>query len=111
MAAGSNPADPPATEILFRGKGRNNQMVGDTSAWVGEMPQYARRIEARAVGSVTTFYKAWAPFGSAEGDAVWMVQRLVLDETVNLDVTDGIAGGVAGEFGFTWTGRAGHTYS
>jgi len=101
---------PPATEILLRGKDMNNQMVGETSAWVGEMPQYARRIEIRTVGDVTTIYKAWAPYGSAEGSAVWMVQRIVLDSSTELDVDDGLAGGVAGAFGFTWTGRAGHSY-
>jgi hypothetical protein len=102
---------PPATEILIRGKDLNNQMVGEASAWVGEMPQYARRIEGRTVGDVTTFYKAWAPYGSAEGAAVWMVQRVVLDTNTELDVDDGLAGGKAGEFTFTWAGRAAHSYS
>lgn len=103
---------PPATEILLRGKDLNNQMVGEASAWVGEMPQYARRIESVTVGQTTTFYKAWAPYGSAEGDSVWMVQRIVLTQSgQDLDLIDGLAGGEAGVFAFTWTGRAGHTYS
>ncbi len=101
---------PPSTEILLRGKDLNNQMVGEASAWVGEMPQYARRIEIRTVGDVTTIYKGWARYGSAEGDSVWMVQRLVLDSSTELDVDDGLAGSVAGVFEFSWTGRAGHTY-
>jgi hypothetical protein len=100
------------TEILIRGKDLNNQFVGKASAWVGEMPQYARRIEGRTVANDTTYYKAWAPYGSAEGDPVWMVQRVVLTKTgKDLDVTDGLAGGEAGKFNFSWTGRAGHTYS
>ena len=102
---------PPATEILQRGKDLNNQMVGETSAWVGEMPQYAKRVEIRTVAGVSTIYKAWAPYGSAEASSVWMVQRIVLDGTTELDVTDGLAGGEAGQFAYSWTGRAGHSYS
>lgn len=102
---------PPATEILVRGKDLNNQMVGSTSAWVAEMPQYARRIETRTVLAVTTIYKAWAPLGSAEDAEVWMVQQIVLDEASGLDLTDGIAGGDAGQFAFTWDDRASHSYS
>lgn len=107
----TNPASPPATGVLIRGKDRNNWVTGESSAWVGEMPQYARRIEGRTVGSITTYYKAWAPLGSAEGDSVWMVQQIILDKTVELDVSDGLAGGIPGDFRFSWTGRAGHTYS
>jgi len=103
--------NPPATEILIRGKNLNNQMVGETSAWVSEMPQYARRIEKRTVGTTSTIYKAWAPYGSAEASSVWMVQQIVLDMSTELDCTDGLAGGEAGQFNYSWTGRAGHTYS
>ena len=111
MTRDTSLASPPATQVLIRGKARNNQVVGETSAWVGEMPQYARRIEGRTVGLVTMFYKAWAPVGSAEGDSVWMVQRVVLDQSTELDVSDGLAGGIPGDFRYSWTGRAGHTYS
>jgi hypothetical protein len=76
-----------------------------------EMPQYARRIEKRTVGSITTIYKAWAPLGSAEAADVWMVQKIVIDETVELDVTDGIAGGEAGDFAYNWIDRGAHVYS
>jgi hypothetical protein len=99
------------TEILLRGKDINDQLVGEASAWINEMPQYARRIEIRTVGDITTIYKAWALYGSGEGDAVWMIQQIILDATTELDVTDGLAGGKAAVFTFTWTGRAGHTYS
>jgi hypothetical protein len=102
---------PPATEILLRGKNLNNQMVGETSAWIAEMPQYVRRIERTTVGAVQTLYIAWAPYGTAAGAAGWMVQKLVIDKTTDLDITAEIAGGEAGQFAFTWTGRAGHAYS
>lgn len=102
-----------AADILIQGRDPVLQLAGPGAAWVNELPVYARRIEANTVGSITTFFKGWAPYGSAEGSAVWMVQRIVLDQTTELDLTDGIAGGVPGEasFAFTWTGRAGHTYS
>jgi hypothetical protein len=40
-----------------------------------------------------------------------MIRKLVIDKTTDLDITDEIAGGEAGQFTFTWTGRAGHAYS
>ena len=40
-----------------------------------------------------------------------MVARLILNETLGLDLDDGLAGGAAGVFGFSWTDRASHTYS
>lgn len=92
-------------------QGLDQASVGPVSSWVGEMPQYARRVESRTVGQVTTIYKGWAPYGSAEGDSVWMIQRTVIDETVELDVSDGLAGGEAGDFAYSWTQRASHTYS
>lgn len=108
----TNPASPPATGVLIRGKDRNNWVTGESSAWVGEMPQYARRIEKRVSGTVSTFYKAWAPLGSAEGDPVWMVQQIILTKSgTDLDVSDGLAGGIPGDFRYSWTGRAGHTYT
>ena len=98
-------------DFLHRGMNGANQMAGEVSAWVGEMPQYGGRTESRTVGLVTTIYKAWAPYGSATNAPVWMVQRIVIDETLGLDMTDELAGGVAGAFGFTWDDRATHTYS
>lgn len=91
--------------------GLDQASVGPVGAWVNELPQYARRIESRTVGNITTIYKGWALYGAAEADSVWMIQRIVIDESVDLDLTDGLAGGEAGEFGFSWTGRAGHSYS
>jgi len=99
------------TDLLIAGKDAAHQLAGQGSAWVQDMGVYARRIEIRTVGAITTIYKGWAPYGSAEAAAVWMIARLILDATTELDVTDGIAGGVSNTFSFTWTGRAGHAYS
>ena len=91
--------------------GIDQASVGPVGAWVNELPQYARRVESRTVGQVTTIYKGWAAYGTAESADAWMIQRTVIDESVELDVTDGLAGGVAGDFNYSWTGRAGHTYT
>jgi hypothetical protein len=99
------------SEILIRGFDLNNQLVGPGGAWVSEMPQYARRIELRTVGSVTTIYKAWALYGTAESANAWLVVRLILDETSGLDVDEGVAGGSADTFAFSWDARASHSYS
>lgn len=100
-------------DFIQRGHlGVDNASVGPVSQWTGEMPQYARRIEKITVGQTTTLYKAWALYGSAESADAWMIQRIVYTRIADdLDLTDGLAGGVAGEFGFSWTGRAGHAYS
>lgn len=100
-----------AANILRTGKDDFHQLTGHASAWVGEMPQYARRIELREVGDVTTIYKAWAEFGTSESADDWMIVKIVLDGTTGLDVTEGMAGGDVNLFNFAWTGRAGHTYS
>ncbi len=98
-------------ETLIAGRDRVRQLAGEASAWVGEMPQYARRVEIRTVGAITTIYKGWADYGSSEGVAVWMISRIILDSTTELDVDEGIAGGSVNLFTFTWDGRAGHSYS
>ncbi len=101
-----------SADILVQGKAVR-QLAGDASAWVDEMPQYAKRIELRTVGQVTTIYKAWAAYGTAESAASWMIVKITLDETSGLDVTEGLAGGVAGidAFAYSWDNRASHTYS
>lgn len=98
-------------KILLSGRDEAVQLAGEASAWVGEMPQYARRVEIRTVGAVTTIYKGWADYGSAESVAAWMISKITLDTTTELDVVDGIAGGSVNLFTFTWDGRAGHSYS
>lgn len=98
-------------KTLIAGRDRVRQLAGEASAWVGEMPQYARRVEIRTVGAITTIYKGWADYGSAENATVWMISRIVLDSTTELDVDEGIAGGSVNLFTFTWDGRAGHSYS
>ena len=90
-------------------------MVGPAAAWVEMMPQYTKRIEGRTVGNVTTFYKGWALPGTAESAATWLIERILLDVTTELDVTNELAGGNPADgddpFRFTWDGRAGHAYS
>lgn len=98
-------------ETLIAGRDRVRQLAGEASAWVGEMPQYARRIELLTVGSITTIYKGWADYGSSNSDQAWMIVQLILDQSVELDMTEGIAGGKVNLFTFTWDGRAGHSYS
>lgn len=100
-----------SASILIAGNTPGKQLVGEASAWVQEMPQYAKRIEGLTVGDVTTYYKAWAPYGTAEGDPDWMIVRLVLDVGTELEVTEGIAGGAVNLFNYSWAGRAGHAYS
>ena len=104
-----------SSRILHRGKDSYDQMVGPASAWVESMPQYTKRIEGRTVGNVTTYYKGWALPGTAEATAEWMVERILLDVTTELDVTNELAGGNPAQgddpFRFSWSGRAGHAYS
>ena len=92
-------------------KGIDQASVGPMSQWVDTMPQYARRLELREVGAVTTIYKAWAAYGTAESSDGWLIVRLILDETNGLDLDEGIAGGAAGDFSYSWTNRASHSYS
>ncbi len=98
-------------KILQSGRDEAVQLAGEASAWVGEMPQYARRVEIRTVGAITTIYKAWANYGSLENAQAWMIVKFTLDTTTELDVIEGIAGGSVNLFDFTWDGRAGHSYS
>lgn len=97
------------TGILQRGQDLDNQYAGKGSGWVQDMGVYARRIELIEVGVVTTIYKAWAEYGSAESAAVWRMQRLVLDETVGFTLEDGQAG--EGEFNQIWDDRVSLSYS
>ena len=98
-------------KVLISGRDEFRQLAGEASAWVGEMPQYAKRTELRTVGAVTTIYKGWADYGSAESTAAWMIVKIVLDETTGLDAEEGVAGGAVNLFTFTWTDRDTHTYS
>ncbi len=100
-----------AANILHTGKDDFHQLTGHASAWVGEMPQYAKRVELRTVGAITTIYKGWAEYGVAESALSWMIVKVTLDETTGLDVEEGIAGGDVNLFSYDWTGRAGHTYT
>jgi len=100
-----------SAKILIDGRDESVQLAGEASAWVGEMPQYAKRVEIRTVGSITTIYKAWADYGSTEAAQSWMIVKITLDTTTELDVVEGIAGGSVNLFIFTWTGRAAHSYS
>lgn len=99
------------TDILIEGRYGANQLAGDGSAWISDIPCYQRLIERTTVGAVQTIYVGWAEYGTAQAAAAWMIRKLVIDKTTDLDITDEIAGGVAGQFTFTWTGRAGHAYS
>lgn len=98
-------------KTLISGREDFVQLAGHGSAWVGEMPQYAKRTEIRTVGTVTTIYKGWAEYDSAESDPAWMIVKITLDELFGLDVVEGIAGGEVNLFSFTWAGRVGHTYT
>ena len=104
-----------SSRILVKGKDSFDQMVGPASAWIEAMPQYTKRIELRVVGVITTIYKGWALPGTLEATGQWLIEKIVLDETVGLDMTDELAGGNPAEgedpFKFTWTGRAAHSYS
>lgn len=98
-------------KVLISGRDEFMQLAGKGSAWIGEMPQYAKRTELRTAGTVTTIYKGWADYGSAESASVWMIVKITLDEVSGLDVVEGIAGGEVNLFTFTWDGRVGHTYT
>lgn len=102
---------PDPSNLLHQGRTPYHQNAGKGSAWVQEMGVYAKRVEIRTVGDVTTIYKAWAEYGTLESAADWMIVQVILDASVELDVTEGIAGGVINEFTFAWTGRAGFAYS
>lgn len=99
------------TDVLIDGRYGSKQLAGNGSAWINDMPCYQRIIERSTVGAVQTIYVGWSEFGTAEGAAAWMIRKLVIDKTTDLDITDEIAGGEAGQFTFTWTGRVGHAYS
>lgn len=98
-------------KVLISGREEFQQLAGKGAAWVGEMPQYAKRVEIRTVGAVTTIYKGWADYGTAESAEDWMIVKLTLDDTSGLDVVEGIAGGAVNLFSYAWTARAGHTYT
>lgn len=103
------------SEILIRGKEGFNQLTGRHAAWVNLMAgSYQRRVEGRTVGSVTTYYFGWALPGVAEAATEWMVVRLILDVTTELDVSEQVAAAPfetdEDPFQVSWTGRAGHTY-
>ena len=104
-----------SSRILVRGKDSYDQMVGPASAWVDLMPQYKKLTELRIVGAITTIYKGWALYGTAEATAEWMIEEIIIDETIGLDGSNKLAGGNPAQgddpFKFTWDGRAGHTYS
>jgi len=87
------------------------QLAGDGSAWVNELPQYKKLTDLKTVGSITTIYNGWAAYGSAETSEVWMIQRIILDETTGLDASDLMAGGQVGDFSYRWDQRASHSYS
>ena len=104
------------SEILIRGRGAFNQHLGRFASWTSLMPgSYQKRIEGRTVGSVTTFYFGFALPGVAEGTNEWMVVRLILDQTTELDVSETVANAPFGDdddpFQVSWTGRAGHSYA
>lgn len=100
-----------SAELLLEGRDGARQVAGRGSAWTQEMGVYAKRVEIRTSGAITTIYKGWAEYGSSEGSTSWMIAEVILDTTTELDVTEGIAGGVSNKFDFTWSGRAGHTYT
>ncbi len=97
--------------LLLQGREAAHQNAGDGSAWVQQMGVYAKRVDLTASGAITTIYKGWAGYGTAESAESWLIAKLVLDESSGLTVTEGVAGGVANKFTFSWTNRTGHTYS
>ena len=97
------------TDILMRGRGGADQYVGGGSAWVQQMPVYAARVDSQTAGDITTIYKGWAEWGTADGAAGWRITKTVLDETGgNLALTEGIANN--GDFISRWTDRDTLTY-
>lgn len=104
------------SEILIRGKGGFNQLTGRFASWGSLMPgSYQKRIEGRTVGAVTTYYFGFALPGVATSANEWMVTRLILDTTTELDVTEEVANAPFDDdddpFQVSWDGRAGHTYA
>lgn len=95
--------------LLIQGKDPAHQKAGDGSAWVQDMGVYARRIDLTVSGSITTIFKAWADYGTTEGSAAWRIQKIVLDESSGLTLTDGQAG--TGAFDQIYTDRASLSYS
>ena len=97
------------TDLLLHVRDPAHQLAGDGSAWVQDMGVYARRLDLKEVGVVTTIYRGWADYGSDETNPLWRIQKIVLDETSGLTLTDGMAGD--GDFNEIWTDREGLSYS
>lgn len=71
---------------------------------------FSKRVDFENAGAGDDFiYRGEAAAGSAEGDAVWRVRRIFVDNPEG-DVTELWADGVD-TFTHTWTGRLGFTYS
>ena len=97
------------TNLLLGGRDPAHQNAGDGSAWVQQMGVYARRLDLTVSGSITTIFKGWADYGTAEGSPAWRIQKIVLDESSGLTLTDGQAG--TGAFDQIYTNRAALSYS
>ncbi len=97
------------SDLLLQGREQAHQKAGDGSAWIQQMGVYARRVNLDVVGAVTTIYKGWADYGSATSATVWRVQKIVIDETTGLILTDTQAG--TGAFDQIYDDRTSLTYT
>lgn len=97
------------TDTLITGRFKSHQKAGDGSGWVQDMGVYARRVDLTVVGQVTTIYKGWAAYGTVNSDPLWRIQRIIIDETVGLVLTDGQAG--TGAFNQDYSDRENLSYS
>ena len=96
-------------DTLIAGRDPAHQKAGDGSAWVQDMGVYARRVDLTVAGSITTIYKGWATYGTLETTLAWRIQKLVLDESSGLILTDGQAGD--GSFDQDYSDRVNLSYS
>lgn len=97
------------SDLLLQGRERAHQKAGDGSAWVQQMGVYTRRVNLDVAGSITTIYKGWADYGTATSAAAWRVQKIVLDETTGLILTDTQAD--TGAFNQVYDDRTSLTYT
>ena len=64
-------------------------------------------------GGASLVYIGFAKPGTAEGTAAWKIFKIAYSGTTPISITwpIGADGGVSNDYAFSWTGRAGYTYS
>lgn len=97
------------TDLLVQGRNLAHQKAGDGSAWTQAMGVYARRMDLETVGAVTTMYKGWAEYGSLDSAPAWRIQKIIIDESNGLVLTDGQAG--TGDFDQIYDDREALSYT